>query len=160
MPINLRDTVMPIKNSRRGAGLIDLMIMLFLLTTAGILFSTAFPTAFATSAQSQSRKLATAVAQRKMEQLRAMNYESLTQPLLLSAGVIDSSPGSSPYSFTTVDSLAGQFTAGTGTLEITDVSADVKRVRVTLSWQGMRNSGRRSIQLTTLFADRRTRRVN
>lgn len=151
---------MNVLRSRRGAGLVDVIATLFLLAIVGLVFSATFPPAYSCLGNSRGQKVAAAIAQQKIEQLRAMNYESLTQPLLYAAGVIDSSPASSPYSFTDVDDLAGQLADGRGTLEITDYAGDVKRVRVTVSWrapEGLLN--RRTVQITTLFADKRTRRA-
>jgi hypothetical protein len=144
---------------RRGAGLVDLIVAIFLLGTTGAIFSAAFPTGITASRQAQDYKIATAIVQRKSEQLRTMSYESLTQPLLTAAGTIDSSDVSSPYSFTSVDNVASQLTSGTGSLEIEDVSSDVKRVRITVTWLGQ-SQDQRSLQATTLFADKRPRAVD
>jgi hypothetical protein len=144
--------------SKRGVSLVDMMVTVFLLATAGVIFAASFPTGYACSRKAQEYKLATAIAQRKMEQLRATNYESLTQLLMQSAGTIDAEPTDSPYSFTSVDSVAGQLTQGTGTVEIADMTSSLRQVAVTVSWQD-KNSVTRSVRLTTVFADRRTRRV-
>ena len=146
--------------SRRGAGLVEVMITVMLLAAAGLTFSAIFPTAFSASRQADEYKTAAAIGQRKMEQLRAMNYQSLTQPILRSAEAIDASPTSSPYSFTSVEAVGTHLASGTGTLEVDDISSDVKRVRITITWQGPDRDTPRSVQLTTLFADRRTRGVN
>jgi hypothetical protein len=146
--------------SKKGIGLIDVMVTLFLLSVAGIIFSATFPAAFSCSRKSQEYKLGTAIAQRKMEQLRAMNYESLTEPLLHQAGVIDSDSMSSPYTFTAKDSLALQLTTGKGTIAITDISSHIKKVQVTITWQSRTESSPRSITLTTYFADKRTRSLS
>jgi type II secretory pathway pseudopilin PulG len=134
------------------------MIAVFLLGTTGAIFSAAFPTAISASRQAQEFKVATAIAQRKMEQLRSMNYESLTRPLLTTAGVIDSAD-SGPYTFTSVDTVASQLTSGAGTLTITDVASGLKRVRVSVSWLS-KSDAPRSIQMTSLIADKRPRAVN
>lgn len=146
--------------SKRGAGLVDVMVTLFLLSVAGIVFSATFPAAFTCSRKSQEYKLGTAIAQRKMEQLRAMNYESLTEPLLHQAGVIDSGSMSSPYTFTSVDSLATHLTSGKGTISVIDVNGHLKKVEVTITWQSRTESSPRSITLTTYFADKRTRSLS
>ena len=150
---------MVVIRSKKGIGLIDLMITLFLLATAGAIFSAAFPTALSASRQGREYKMATAIAQRKMEQLRSVGYESLTQPLLASASVIDSNSSASPYTFTSVDSLASQITSGTGTLSIIDISPGLKRVRITITWLSNSNE-QRSIQVTSLIADKRPRAVS
>jgi len=142
--------------SRRGAGLVDVIATILILGTTGAIFATVFPASFSCSAQARQYKLATAIAQRKMEQLRASEYESLTQPLLLAAGLIDNTSTGPPYSFTSVDSLSDQLPQGAGSLSVADVATDQRRVTVTVSWLA-KTGQTRSIELTTLFADRRTR---
>lgn len=146
--------------SRRGAGLVDVMMTLLVLSIAGVIFSATYPAGFSCSRRAQEYKLATAIAQRKMEQLRATNYESLTQPLLHQAGVIDSDSVTSPYSFTSVDSLSAHLTQGSGTIAVEDLSASLKRVKVTVRWQSRTEASPRSIELTTVFADKRARRLS
>ena len=147
---------MRVLKSRRGAGLVDVMATILILGTTGAIFATVFPAAFTCSGQAQEYKLATAIAQRKMEQLRAMEYESLSRPLLLAAGLIDSVPTISPYSFTSVDSLSDQLPQGAGNLSVIDIAADQRRVSVTVSWLA-KTGQNRSIQLTTIIADQRPR---
>ncbi len=147
---------MSILRSRRGAGLVDVIATVLILGTTGAIFATVFPASFSCSSQAQEYKLAAAMAQRKMEQLRAMEYESLTQPLLLAAGVIDGDATSSPYSFTSVDNVSGQLPRGTGHLSVANLAADRRRVTVTLGWRA-KTGQTRSIQLSSLFADRRPR---
>ena len=148
---------MSILRSRRGAGLVDVIATVLILGTTGAIFATVFPASFACSSQAQEYKLAAAIAQRKMEQLRGIEFESLTQPLLLAAGVIDGNPTTAPYSFTSVDSLSGQLRGATGNLSVIDVGTDRRRVTVTLSWRAKTGQDR-TIQLTSLFADRRPRK--
>lgn len=95
-----------------------------------------------------------------MEQVRAMKYESLSQPLLVAAQVIDPDDNSSPYSFTSIESVDSHLAGGAGELTVETVSSDVKRVRVTVSWDGPAGSESRTVSLTSLFADRRTRKLN
>lgn len=146
---------MVVIKDKRGVGLVDLMLTVALLAISGIIFAAAFPSAFSASRQAQEYKIATAIATQKAEQLRAMHYESLTQPLLISAGIIDNSNG---YSFTERDAVASQLCSGSGTIEMTDVTTDVKRVRITVSWLSKQNTTR-SVQITTLIADKRPRAV-
>jgi len=145
-----------IVRSRRGAGLVDVIVTVMILAATGTIFATVFPASLACSSNAQEYKLATAIAQRKIEQLRTMEYESLTQPLLLAAGVIDNFPTSSPYSFTSVDGVGNLLRQGVGTLSIAEAAADQRLVSVTVSWQAKTGQAR-TVQLTTLFADRRPR---
>ena len=142
--------------SRRGFGLLDAMASIMLLAIVGAVFAALFPASFNCSAQAREYRIATAIAQRKMEQLRASEYESLTQPIMRASGIIDASPTTSPYSFTSVDNLAEQLPNGTGTLTVTDVASDRRLVTITISWTG-RNGRNRTVRLTSLFADRRAR---
>ncbi|MCE5199606.1 MAG: hypothetical protein ABFD54_09765 [Armatimonadota bacterium] len=146
---------------RQGTTLVDLMVTIFLLGTAAMIFSATFPSSFRASRQAKDNKIATAIAQRKMEELRALRYESLTYNGLLTAQIIDDTPMSSPYSFTIQDNLASQLTSGTGTIEISDSSSgtDLKRLKVTVSWEGADSSRNRTMSMTTYFVDKRPRRV-
>lgn len=142
--------------SQAGFGLADAIASIMLLAIVGAVFAALFPSSFNCSAQAREYKLAAAIAQRKMEQLRAMEYESLTQPVLRAGGVIDESPTTSPFSFTVVDSVSEQLPGGTGTITISDTASDRKLVRVRVQWTA-RNGRTRSVQLSTIFADRRAR---
>lgn len=145
---------------KRGGALIDVIFTLFIMGIIGTIFSAVLPTAITSTKQAQQYKVATAIAQRKMEQLRAMNYESLTQPNLAAAQVIDPDSYTSPYSFTSIDNLPTQLPSGKGTVTVTDVAGDARQVEVTISWEGPQGTSSRSITLTGLFADRRVRKVN
>ncbi|MDH7602158.1 MAG: hypothetical protein QHI38_08420 [Armatimonadota bacterium] len=145
--------------SQRGFGLVDAMAGIMLLAIVGAVFAALFPTSFTSLAQAREYRAGALLAQRKMEQLRAIGYESLTQPLLRAGGIIDASPTSSPYSFTETDNVAEQLPRGTGTLSITDITDDRRLVTVTVSWTG-HNGVKREVRLTSLFADRRTRTSN
>ncbi len=142
---------------QRGTTLVDVMFATFLLAMAGMIFAATFPTGITCTRRAKDIKNASALAQKKIEQLRAVKYESLTAPLLLSAGLIDSTTDSNGYSFTTVDSVNSQLTNGTGVLAITDKSADVKQVVVTVSWNESASTTARNVTLRTYIADKRTR---
>ena len=148
---------MQLLRSRRGAGLVDVIVAVFILGITGLVFSATFPASFSCARQANEYKIATAIAQKKMEQLRSMEYESISQPLLLAAGAIDDSPSVSPYSFTMVDNVATQLTQGEGSLSVTDEPpGDMRRIRVTVSWTA-RNGQDRSVELSTLVVDKRPR---
>lgn len=150
---------MQVIRSKRGTGLVDVILTLFLLGVVGAIFSATFPIGITCSRQAQDYKTATALAQRKMEQLRAKDYQSLTQPLM-AGSIIDADSETSPYSFTSIDNIADQLSAGTGEIEIEDVASDTKSVRVIVRWRGSAAPTARIVQLTTLIVDKRTRRVN
>ncbi len=147
-----------VPRSKRGSTMIDVLVTAFLLAMAGIVFGAAFPSGFSCSRKAQSYKLAAAIAQRKMEQLRSLSYQSLTYGHLRAAGAIDSSPYESPYEFTSTDSIADYLAGGAGQIQVEDLTSTVRRVRVTVSWTD-KGEAVRSVTLTGIFADRRTRRA-
>ena len=147
-------------SNKRGAFLFDAVVTIFLAGLIGLMFSAIFPTATSCSRQAQEYKTAVALAQRKMEQVRSLNYELLTPTVLYVNRAIDSSTGTSPYALTTADSLTSKLTQGAGTLAIQDVSSSLKQVTVTVSWISSSHSVARSIRLITYVTDRRTRRTS
>lgn len=150
---------MRLVGSRRGAGLVDVMLTLFLLGVAGMIFAASFPVCFRATRQAQEYKLAAAISQKKMEQLRAMNYESLTSSHLQSASVVDSTSVSSPYSFTAIDGVGTALPLGTGEITIEDVGSDTRKVTVSMSWKGP-GEVTRTMETVSLFVDRRTRKIS
>lgn len=148
-----------IATNKRGSMLVDVMVTVFLLGIAGVIFSASFPSGIACTRKAQNYKMATAIAQKKMEQLRAMNYELLDHPHLFSAGAIDSSPSESPYSFTQVEDLASQLPGAAGSLRIRDISGALREAVITITWREKTGAPLRRVTLTSMFTDKRTRRV-
>ena len=147
-------SVLHIVRNKRGVGLLDAMVTLLILSVVAMFFGATYPSGVRCARQAQEYKTAAAIAQRKMELVRLMAYQSLTQPLL-SIKVIDTDSMTSPYSFTSRDAVANELHQGTGTLTVTDLPGGIRRVRVTVSWQGTYPEVARSIVLTTLVADKR-----
>lgn len=146
--------------SRRGGTLIDLLVTVFLLGVTGLIFSSAFPPAFSCLRQAREYRMATAIAQRKVEQLRSLNFESITPVLLLAGGVVDAPAASTRLTFTSVDRVDEELPGGVGILEIENAGPGLTRVTVTVSWRQDGDGNLRSTTLNTLFADRRTRGLN
>lgn len=144
-------------SSRRGTTLVDAMFATALLAMAGIIFAASFPTGTTCTRRARDMKIATSIAQRKIEQFRAINYESLTSALLLSAGMVDNTSTGPGYSFTSVDGVADSLSKGQGTIILTDKSTDTKSIVVTVSWREAASSRTRSVTLTTYISDKRTR---
>lgn len=157
MPIEQESYTVRIQRSRRGSSLIDVMLSLFLLSIVGVIFSATFPPAISCSKQALYYKTANALAEQKMEEIRGIDYESLTRPLLVGRGIIDSSSSESAFFFTQVDNVADKLPQGAGVLQITEIPGDLKRITITVSWEGVGPTGRRSITLRSLVADKRTR---
>src|SRR3972149_8690445 len=104
--------------NRQGSGMVDAIVTLMLLALAGLLFSATFPSGFNAVRQGGETKKAVALAQMKIEQVKARSYESIEYTNLLAANLIDASPSTSPYSFTSVDNLTSSLASATGTLTV------------------------------------------
>ncbi len=142
--------------NRRGTTLIDVMVGLVLLTVAGLVYSATFPAGFRAVRQGGESKKAVAIAQAKIEQVKLLGYENLNYETMQSQGVIDSASATSPFVFTSVESLTTQLPNPTGTLAISDYSVTTKLVVVTVNWRS--DSITRSVTLRTLVADKSTYR--
>lgn len=142
--------------NRRGVGLVDVMVTVAVACIAGAIFGTAFPSGISTIRQSGDNAIATSIAQKKFEQLRALGYESINYTIMRQANppIIDEGDGSLPYTFTGIDSLAGQLPGATGTINVTDESATVKRIVITVNYSGP-NNRTRNVVLRTLISDQR-----
>ena len=144
-----------IRKSNKGFSFIDLIVAIMLMVFAAMIFATVIPGSIRASSQARSYKVAANIAQRKIEQLRAMKYESLTSAILSSSGVVDSASSNGVYQFTTVDGVANQLSQGTGQIEITDHSSTVKEIVVKINWTGSNDNKDREVKLVTRFTDKR-----
>jgi type II secretory pathway pseudopilin PulG len=137
-------------------GMVDAMVGLLLLAIAGILFTAIFPTGFSAVRQARESERAVVITQQKLEQLRALGYESLSYPNLRSGGVpvVDETPTTSPYSFTETDNLASFFSGVSSTLAITDDSTHTKKVVVTITWKSS-SGATHTMTAQTLITDKR-----
>lgn len=155
--------------NRRGVGMVDVILTIFLFGMAAVVFTATFPSGIAISRQCGEQKVALAIAQKKMEQAQDLGYESLTYSNLRADNAIDATPTSSVYSFASVDSLANYLPGATvgspitlkGELQIDDDATNrIKYVKVTVSWLSpiTKEDGTpflRSVSLETLVADKR-----
>jgi Tfp pilus assembly protein PilV len=119
-----------------GYTFIEVMVSLFLVSMGAIMFSSMMPMAAKGGHMVGNYQQASSLVQHKIDECRSVGYGRLTYSELQTAGIIDASPTSSPYSFTGVDGLTSIYVNATGTLTITDFSATIKQVTVTLTWTG------------------------
>ncbi len=138
---------------RTGFSLIEAMIAVLVLSFTVTVFASLYPTAARLRSKSENVTQATMLAQKKIEQVRAIPYASLTYTGLQANSIIDASPNSSPYTFTTTDNLAIKLPAPSGTVSISTPSTDLKRVDVTISWGGVIANGN-SVTASTLIANK------
>ena len=112
---------------RRGFTLVEVMMSMMVFTMMILIFAAVFPFALRTAEFSNNYSQAALLAQHKIDELQTAGYSRLDYTSLNGLGIIDASPNTSPYSFTTVDNLAGggnnhgYFPVGsTGTVTIVD----------------------------------------
>lgn len=139
--------------SQRGAGLVEIVLGIFVLALAGLVFSASFPSGFSSLRQASENTNASIIAQRKMEQIRGLDYASLNYANLAGAGILDTSMSpSGDYTFTAVDGVSATLPSGVGVMTITTESGGVKRVEVSVNWIGGTGIAR-NLTVTTLVAD-------
>jgi prepilin-type N-terminal cleavage/methylation domain-containing protein len=144
---------------RPGFSLVEVLVAMTLFSIATLVFAALFPAAARTSRMNNNYAQAVSLAQHKIDQLRAVGYGRLNYTDLLAAGIIDASPVTSPYRFDqqsvadTADDLANFFPSDTSSIAITDEATDLRRVTVTLNWNGINNETQSgSVQLVALIA--------
>jgi prepilin-type N-terminal cleavage/methylation domain-containing protein len=147
--------------NRSGMTLIEVMIAVMVFSFAITVFASLFPLAMRMRSKSENVSQATMIAQQKIEQIRALPYTSLNYTSLRGANVIDASPSTSPYSFTSVDNLASKLPEPTSSLTLSNVgsgsnTADLKQISITVSWGGVITNGN-SLTVTTQIANKEAR---
>jgi prepilin-type N-terminal cleavage/methylation domain-containing protein len=140
--------------NRPGLTLIEVMIAVLLLSFAVTVFASLYPLAMRLRSKSENTTRATTLCQQKIEQVRAFPYTSLKYSGLQGGGVIDASPASSPFSFTTIDGLATKLPQGTGSLTLSNPGSDpdLTQITVTVTWGGLVQGGN-SVTVSTLVAN-------
>ncbi|MBI3925143.1 MAG: prepilin-type N-terminal cleavage/methylation domain-containing protein [Armatimonadetes bacterium] len=110
-----------LRRSRRGVNLIELLLALALFATAILLIIGIFPTAARSVRQAQGIVVATDLASRRLEELRAVPFAGLA-------------PAVSVIKMTSTSSGGPQVTEYTVQTLVTDRSPDLKHVEVLVSW--------------------------
>ena len=139
--------------NRSGLTLIEVMIAVMVFSFAITVFASLYPLAMRMRSKSENVSRATAIAQKKIEQLRALPYASLTYSGLLANSIVDSSPSASPYAFTSVDSLTSQLPEAAGTLTVSTPATDLIRLDVTVTWGGLVTNGN-TVTVSTMVANK------
>jgi type II secretory pathway pseudopilin PulG len=123
---------------RRNAGftLLEAVIAIFVLAATATVFFAMLPTAVKTGKMVGNHQQAASLVQHKIDQMRGIGYGRLTYTEMRDAGVIDSAPATSPYSFKAVDGLDEIYVTPTATITVSDYSTEVRQVTVTLTWTG------------------------
>lgn len=141
------------RNKKSGFSLVEAAIAMMVVAAAAGVFFALMPMSFKTGKMVGSYQQASSLLQHKVDQMRGVGYGRLTYAELKDAGIIDASPSTAPYSFKTVDGLTSLYSVPTATIQISDYSASIKRVTVTLIWSGSSmQQGRGDMTVTALIA--------
>lgn len=138
--------------SRRGFNLIEVTLAVALFTIATLLFAALYPTASRASRLTGSYSQGISILQHKVDQLRAVGYGSLDYTNLVNTGLIDAAPSTGAYHFETIDALSQELWSPVGTITISDVTTEMKRADISLSWtDGPGSPARRSHVVSILI---------
>jgi len=121
---------------RRAFTLVEVIVAVFLLAMAVLMFGAFYPSASRASRMSGNHSQAISEVQHKVDQLRAVGYGRLNYSELRAAGIIDAEPGASPFRFDSVDGLAALLPNPVGTLSVSYPATDLAQVTVRLTWTG------------------------
>ncbi|MGV3618233.1 MAG: type IV pilus modification PilV family protein [Fimbriimonas sp.] len=137
----------------RGFTWIEVLLSIFVVGITAAIYGSLIPMSAKTQTMAANHQQALGIIQHKIDQLRAVGYGRLTFTELKDAGIIDSSPTSSPFRFDTVDNLDSLYISSVGTIAVSDFSTTVRQVTVTLTWTGSgRRQGNGTASLTALVA--------
>lgn len=143
------------KERRRKLGftLVEVMVSMMILTASSIIFFALLPMSFKTGKMVGCYQQASSLVQHKIDQMRGVGYGRLNYTELANAGIIDASPTSAPFSFKGVDGLDSIYVGPVATIQISDFSANVKQVTVSLVWSGSAmKQGQGDMTVTALIA--------
>ncbi len=140
----------------RGFTVAELMLTVGLLGVLVLAYAALMPAGIRTGAHASRRQVATEIAQSVLERTRLAGYNNMTYEGLRQYGLIADVPQTSPFTLST----AGPATLnpslvlpqGSGTIQVEDVSFDVRRVTVTIRWRDP-NSPARSVVMATLVTN-------
>lgn len=118
--------------TKHGLTLIEVMMAVFVLALSGIMLAAIFPTAQISRIKGVYSTYAVSLAQQRIEELRAAGYASVKV-------------GNTSVA---VSDLPG----GTETILITQYLPNIKKVQVSIVWEGYRKAGG-TVVLTTLLSD-------
>jgi Tfp pilus assembly protein PilV len=121
---------------RPAYSFIEVVVSLFLVSMGAMMFGALVPMAARASRMVGNYQQASSLVQHKIDELRAVGWGRLDYTNLQTSGIIDASPTTAPFAFTTTDSLNTIYTSATGTIAIADFSTTIKQITVTLTWTG------------------------
>lgn len=141
------------KKHQKAGTLLEIVIAIGIIGGGIMALGALMPTALRTGSMIGKHEQAASLVQHKIDQLRAVGYGRLNYAELRNAGIIDEEPTTPPYSFKVVDRLHEIFPEPEATIALVDETSNIKRITVTLQWQGGGFvQGRGELQAVALIA--------
>lgn len=142
----------------RGGLLLESLFAIFLVVAVAAIIAATLPLANSSRARADLLNKATSIAQKQIENLRAVGYPNLTGNRLFAAGLIQSAipDPSGRFVFTNIDSAAFDAPStvlpqGVGYVTIQQLGQDRRQVTVRVEWSERDRT--RNVTLSTLIAN-------
>jgi type II secretory pathway pseudopilin PulG len=130
------------RGKKAGSFLLDAMLSVLIIGMAAAAYFAMFPTFKRSQKLSEEESKAVMMAQRMIEHLQLLKPTDLTASTLSQLNLIDTNQTSPPYSFAHIPldeaskySPAQTLRNATATMEIDDLPANSKRVRIVMTWR-------------------------
>lgn len=121
------------KRTKRGFSLIEVLFGIFLISACATILAATVPVATSSRVSADWANRATSIAHTQLEQIRQLGYARLRADDLKAAELISSvTPvDTNTYSFNAAEGLP----SGSGTVKITQVDIDLRRVEVVVRYE-------------------------
>lgn len=147
------------RHARRGLTLVEIMVGVFVLSLTIMTATAMFPLSAVLRDRSGSYTRASAIAQRKMEQIRRLPTSQINAANLRTMGVADEGGYTSgawhALPFTTTDEVAEEMVNGQGWMWAYTGDPDITQIWVAVYWQNFDRPGQwRMVQATSYVANK------
>lgn len=145
-------------SGKRGFSFVEIQAAIFVVVMVALIVAASIPLASQARRRAYFQMRATGIVQRELESIKSLGYSNADATQLLADGLIDSTTpvATNTYTFNNVDTAAfdtpaNNLPSGTGQVLIEQVSTDLRRVTVSVTWT---DRGRtRTIRSGTLLAN-------
>ncbi len=148
---------MTMKRRRKGFSIIDTLIATGILLLGALAFCAVAPVVSRSHHKSDEMSKAVQIASWQTEQIRQLGYLDVSYSKLYALGYVENWSGTGPFIFSSAPAVSGmkfapsvQLRSGVGEMTITDKTATLKEVAVTVKWVSA-NGKNMEVKLTTLI---------
>lgn len=137
-----------------GFTLLEVMISLSIITAMVIIFAGTLHSSAQSGRLNGQYAQATSLCQHKVDQLRAIGFGRLNYTEMKNAGIIDSTPATSPYTFMVTDEVGTYLPAASTSIQVAAINTTVTQVTITISWKKVLFENKiSSVTLTALICN-------